>query len=79
MKVEGIITYDEEVHNPLPLILCPPHPHLGGDMENNVIATLANVLAERPFVSLRFNYRGVGNSEREHNIANRVSEFFSSI
>jgi hypothetical protein len=70
MKVEGIISYNENVLNPLAIILCPPHPHLGGNMENNVITTLASVFAEREFVSLRFNYRGVGKSEsRFENIA----------
>lgn len=62
-KIEGVISYEEEVYNPPALILCPPHPHLGGDMDNNVITTLASVFAEREFVSLRFNYRGIGNSE----------------
>ncbi len=57
------MSYDEDVHNPPALILCSPHPHLGADMENNVITELANVFAERGFVTLRFNYRGVGNSE----------------
>ncbi|GJQ57576.1 MAG: hypothetical protein D8M57_18645 [Candidatus Scalindua sp. AMX11] len=70
MKIEGIMSYDEEAINPSALILCPPHPHLGGDMENNVITTLANVFAERECVSLRFNYRGVGMSEsRFENVA----------
>ena len=32
-------------------------------MENNVITALGNVLAEKGFAALRFNYRGVGNSE----------------
>ncbi|MDR4503234.1 MAG: dienelactone hydrolase family protein [Candidatus Scalindua sp.] len=63
MKVEGIISYDEEVINPPALLLCPPHPHLGGDMDNNVITTLASESAEREFVTLRFNYCGVGKSE----------------
>jgi len=70
MKLEGILSYDENVVNPEPILLCPPHPHLGGDMENNVITALGNVLAEKGFATLRFNYRGVGNSEsRLDNIA----------
>ncbi len=43
-------------------------------MENNVITTLGNVLAEKGFVTLRFNYRGVGKSESEFdNIADKYS------
>jgi len=63
MKLEGILSYDENAVNPPLMLLCAPHPHLGGDMENNVITALGNVLAEKGFAALRFNYRGVGNSE----------------
>ncbi len=64
-KLEGIMSYDEDADDPPALLLCPPHPHLGGDMENNVITTLGNVLEKKGFVTLRFNYRGVGKSESE--------------
>jgi alpha/beta superfamily hydrolase len=40
LKLEGVLSYDENVLNPLIALLCPPHPHLGGDMENNVITAL---------------------------------------
>ena len=73
-KLEGIMSYDEDADDPPALLLCPPHPHLGGDMENNVITTLGNVLAEKGFVTLRFNYRGVGKSESEFdNIADKYN------
>jgi uncharacterized protein len=73
-KLEGIMSYDEDAVNPPLLLLCPPHPHLGGDMENNVITTLGNVLAEKGFVTLRFNYRGVGKSESKYdNIADKYN------
>ncbi len=70
MKLEGVLSYDENAVNPPSMLLCSPHPHLGGDMENNVITALGKVLAEKGFATLRFNYRGVGNSEsRLGNIA----------
>ncbi len=73
-KIEGILSYDEDAGDLPVLLLCPPHPHLGGDMENNVITTLGNVLAENGFVTLRFNYRGVGKSESVFdNIADKYS------
>jgi alpha/beta superfamily hydrolase len=73
-KLEGIMSYDEDADDSPALLLCPPHPHLGGDMENNVITTLGNVLAEKGFVTLRFNYRGVGKSESEFdNIADKYN------
>src|SRR3990172_6058027 len=41
-------------------------------MDNNIITSLAGVSADMGFVSLRFNYRGVGNSEsHEKDIAQR--------
>ena len=79
MKLEGILSYDENTVNPPSMLLCSPHPHLGGDMENNVITVLGNVLAEKGFATLRFNYRGVGNSEsRLGNIA-EVYEYWEEI
>lgn len=79
MKLEGVLSYDENAVNPPPVLLCPPHPHLGGDMENNVITALGNVLAEKGFATLRFNYRGVGGSEsRLDNIA-EVYEYWERI
>ena len=79
MKLEGVLSYDENAVNPPSMLLCPPHPHLSGDMENNVITALGNVLAERGFATLRFNYRGVGGSEsRLDNIA-EVYEYWEEI
>ncbi len=51
-----------------------PNRHHYIRMENNVITTLGNVLAEKGFVTLRFNYRGVGKSESEFdNIADKYN------
>ncbi len=49
--------------SPQVVLLCSPHPNLGGDMENNVILDIAETLAKSGFITLRFNYRGVGESE----------------
>lgn len=63
LKLEGVLAYREDVHQCPKVLLCPPHPNLGGDMDNNVILALARTLAEREFITLRFNYRGVGRSQ----------------
>ena len=63
LSLEGILAYDENTMPSRAILLCPPHPTLGGDMENNIITSLAHVSANDGFLSLRFNYRGVGNSE----------------
>jgi len=45
------------------VVIAGPHPLLGGTMHNNVVRGLGDGLALRQFVTLRFNYRGVGRSE----------------
>ena len=62
LKLEGILTYHEESQSSPTILLCAPHPNLGGDTDNNIITSLARVSADMGFASLRFNYRGVGNS-----------------
>lgn len=44
-------------------IVCHPHPKFGGSMHNKVVTTLAKVFRELGGISVRFNFRGVGNSE----------------
>jgi len=43
-----------------------PHPPDGGTMNNKVVTTIARALAESGIASVRFNFRGVGNSEGEY-------------
>ena len=45
------------------VLLVGPHPLLGGTLHNNVVRGLGDGLAARGWVTLRFNYRGVGGSE----------------
>lgn len=62
--------------NPRGALLCSPHPNLGGDMDNNVIIGIAETLANNGFITLRFNYRGVGKSEGMFtDIAQKVEEW----
>jgi len=44
-------------------LLVNPHPHMGGQMGNNLIAHLAGQLPQRGVATLRFDYAGVGESE----------------
>lgn len=44
-------------------VVCHPHPLHGGTMHNKVAYMLARSLLELGFAALRFNYRGVGESE----------------
>lgn len=44
-------------------VVCHPHPQYGGDMDNSVVLATVAALAERGVATLRFNFRGVGDSE----------------
>jgi alpha/beta superfamily hydrolase len=80
LKLEGVLTYNEDPPASPSILLCAPHPNLGGDMDNNIILSLAQVSANMGFVSLRFNYRGVGNSEsHEKDIAQRFQYWDTSL
>lgn len=47
-------------------ICCHPHPLYEGSMSNKVVHTLAKSFTKIGLISLRFNFRGVGKSEGEH-------------
>jgi alpha/beta superfamily hydrolase len=47
-------------------VVCHPHPLFGGTMDNKVAVTLARAFCEIGFVAVRFNFRGVGTSDGEH-------------
>ncbi len=63
LLLEGILSYQEDVADADGILIIPPHPHFAGNMENNVVKELSRVLTEAGYVVMRFNYRGVGNSE----------------
>jgi len=44
-------------------MLCHPHPLYGGTMNNKVVHTLARSFLRLGCVAIRFNFRGVGDSE----------------
>jgi alpha/beta superfamily hydrolase len=46
-------------------VLCHPNPPDGGTMHNKVVTIMARALAELGVAAVRFNFRGVGQSEGE--------------
>lgn len=47
-------------------IVAHPHPLFAGTMNNKVVQTLARALAQSGWNTYRFNFRGVGQSQGEH-------------
>ena len=43
-------------------VLCHPHPQHGGTLDNKVVQTLARTFVQLGYTSVRFNFRGVGQS-----------------
>lgn len=67
LNFEGVIAQPDEGGGPFPgVVICHPHPLFGGNMDNNVVLAVSFALAEHGIATLRFNFRGVGNSEGEH-------------
>lgn len=47
-------------------VCCHPHPLYEGAMSNKVVHTLAKTFAKMGLVAVRYNFRGVGKSDGEH-------------
>jgi len=63
-RLEGRYNHSKLPNAPIALIL-HPHPQHGGTMNNKVIFNLYQSFVRRGFSTLRFNFRGVGNSQGE--------------
>ncbi len=50
----------------LAAVICHPHPQFGGNLDNNVVVSVAEALAEAGWGALRFNFRGVGLSQGQY-------------
>ncbi len=67
LNFEGIVAMPDDVGSAVPgVVICHPHPLFGGNMDNNVVIAVSFSLVEQGFATIRFNFRGVGNSEGEH-------------
>jgi len=49
-------------------LICHPNPVQGGSMLNKVVSTLQRTARDAGYVTLRFNYRGVGASAGAHDM-----------
>ncbi len=65
LALEGILQIPGGAGRFPAVIVCHPHPLYGGSMDNNVVCSLTQTLTRALFVSFRFNFRGVGESQGE--------------
>ncbi len=63
IKLEGLLSNPEAFSAKGGVVLCHPHPQYGGDMHHPVITSGVQGAHEAGFSALRFNFRGVGESE----------------
>lgn len=78
-SLEAILAYPAAVNPGRAVLLFNPHPHLGGNMKNNVIRHLARRAAQEGALSLRFDYRGVGNSGFPDDVTAAVHSYYAGI
>ena len=57
---------EKEEERPATAIICHPHPVHGGNMHNKVVTIIERSLRELGLRTIRFNVRGAGESDGEH-------------
>jgi uncharacterized protein len=65
LTLEGLLTLPDG-GAPGAAVVCHPHPMYGGSMDNNVVEAVLDALWRHQFATLRFNFRGVGDSEGDY-------------
>ena len=59
LKIEGLLGKPSGENG---VVICHPHPLMGGSMHNNVVEAIQEAFALQNYTTLRFNFRGAGNS-----------------
>ncbi|WP_163340487.1 alpha/beta hydrolase [Desulfopila sp. IMCC35008] len=60
LELEGLL---DKTSGQRGVVIVHPHPLYGGDMVNPVVESLSIVYRRKGYSTLRFNFRGVGNSQ----------------
>src|SRR6202162_6530124 len=66
LTLEGLMAKPDRLEPVRGAVVCHPHPLYGGSMYNNVVDAVLAAMWKREWATLRFNFRGVGESEGEH-------------
>ena len=59
-EIEGLLIKRDEDKG---AVITHPHPLYGGDMYNMVVETIGHAYHKKGYSTLKFNFRGVGNSQ----------------
>jgi alpha/beta superfamily hydrolase len=65
LTLEGMMAFPGGAGPHRAAVVCHSHPLYGGSMYNNVVDAVLEALHASGFATLRFNFRGVGQSEGE--------------
>jgi len=65
-RLEALLWTAAVAHPDFVALVCHPHPLFGGTMHNKVVYQVARALHRRGAAVLRFNFRGAGMSQGEH-------------
>jgi hypothetical protein len=59
-SIEGLLEKNSATNG---VVISHPHPLYGGNMHNNVVISITKTYQKMGYSTLRFNFRGVGNSQ----------------
>ncbi len=66
-RLECIVDVPEPADaRPATFVICHPHPQHGGTMHNKVVTIMERAMRELGLNTVRFNFRGVGESEGQY-------------
>lgn len=68
-QLEGVLQLPEGTPRAI-AVVAHPLPIMGGTMDNKVVTTLVKAFSESGFATLRFNFRGVGESAGKYDEGN---------
>lgn len=64
--LEAVILCPQQYKQSVAAVICHPNPLHGGTMNNKVVTTIARAFRDAGIASVRFNFRGVGNSAGQY-------------
>jgi len=64
LKIEALMEFKSARKG---IVITHPHPVYGGDMHNPVVDTIRKVYRKKGYTTLRFNFRGTGQSQGKYN------------